>query len=124
MAALVPRRPGRQHVGVLLAAAVLDLADDRGEAALRVVAVVEAERVEDVAEEPREAQQQHPRARLLEPVRAQLRLDPGPQRRAVAGAVIALPEAQQVGPVDREQAQSPRSSSASRSRSSSSENTR
>ena len=53
---------------MLLAATVLDLADDCGEPAVGVVAVVEAERVEDVAEEAREAQQQHPAALELEPM--------------------------------------------------------
>src|SRR5690242_4851263 len=97
----------REHVVVHLAEGVAHLAHHRAQRTVPMMAVPDAHGIEDVAQHPREAQQIYRAALECDAALRQQRIQPGTQRPAVAGAVVAVMEAVEIKAVMRKKAKTP-----------------
>ena len=95
-----------ERIDVLAAEGVLDLVNDRRQPPV-FVAEVDADRVEDVAEQSREAEQPDAGPCQLDTRFGQPRQHPGLQWRAVAGAMVGGAKAEEIAALDREQPEAP-----------------
>src|SRR5688572_1432038 len=84
-------RPGRNQIAVPLAERVVHLVEDGDQRPVAPTPAVEyAQRIEGIAQDARIAEQADPDVPGLQPGLRQLRFHPGPERRSVAGAKIAV----------------------------------
>ena len=114
VAALRDRAAGaalhRDQVAVALPEGVVDLVEHGAEPTVGVVAEVDAERIEGMAEDARQREQADGPVREVETRRRQLRLDHAAQRRAgrrALGQMIAIVEGEEVEAIAREQPEPP-----------------
>src|SRR5688572_3308089 len=90
-----------------LSEGVVHLVEDRDRPAIRAPAKKDGERIEGVAEDAWITQETDPDIAMRQAGGGELRFDPGPQRRSIAGAEIAIPDRVQVEPIVREPPQTP-----------------
>ena len=96
---------GRKQVREHLAERVRDLGDHAREGSIRAVAVVEADRVEHIAEHAQVGQQEDPAAAQVDLVLSEEPEDVLPDREPRVAEVVAPPKGEDVRAVDREERQ-------------------
>ena len=91
---------GRQQVAVQFAEGVAHLMQDGDERAVPVEAVIDAKRIEDIAEQPRQGQKTNASLGVEKSGAFELVFDPGLDGRAVARTVVAVEKAQEIKSVN------------------------
>jgi hypothetical protein len=97
----------RKHIAVSLAESVVHLIDQRRERAVRVVAEIDADGIEVVAERARHAEEPDRAAASVDPLRFEKPIGLRAQGRLAAVAVIAVEQGKEILPVVREDFQPP-----------------
>jgi len=103
--ALVGRGLDRQHIVVLLAEGVADGMDGRRQPPVAIVAEIDAQRIEAMAQQARHAQQGDPAAGQVKPRLREPRLDLRPDRGLETTGEVAIVERRQVPAIVRKQPQ-------------------
>ena len=98
-------RSDRNDVAMPFAEGVVDLMDQRSERPVRVTAEVDADRVEAVTKRPRHAEELDAAVADFDPGLAEMTLSLQAKRCRCSVAVVAIPQAEEIGLIVTEQSQ-------------------